>query len=118
MLAGDIRRKLEPVEELLPFEADLLNEESVHQGAEAFSEALVPEHAVHGQPALWWSQGVAQKGAAPALLVPDMPMRPAFSGQSIMGHGWASHMVRLPSASEPFRGTQCTAVVAGVHTIF
>ena len=58
----------------------------------------MPEHAVHGQPALWWSQGAAQKSAMPALLVPDMSMRPAFSGQSMMGHGWASHMVRQSSA--------------------
>ena len=93
--AGDIHHKLEPVAELLPFEADLLNEESVHQGAEAFSEALVPEHAVHGQPALWWSQSAAQKSAPCALLVPDMPMRPAFPAQSLMGHGWISHPVCL-----------------------
>ena len=92
--AGDMRHKLEPVSELLPFEGDLLDEDGVHRGAEAFSEALVPEHAAHGQTPLWWSQGAAQKGSSSALLVPDMPMRPAFSGQSMMGHGWASHMVR------------------------
>ena len=90
-----MHRKLEPVEELLPFEADLLDEEGVHRVAEAFSEALVPEHAAHGQAPLWWSQGTAQKGGPSGLLVPDMPMRPAYSGQSMMGHGWASHMVRL-----------------------
>ncbi|CAL5225630.1 g8486 [Coccomyxa viridis] len=90
--SGDMHRKLEPVEELLPFEADLLDEEGVHRVAEAFSEALVPEHAAHGQAPLWWSQGTAQKGGPSGLLVPDMPMRPAYSGQSMMGHGWASHM--------------------------
>ena len=93
--SGDIHQKLEPVAELLPFEADLLNEESVHQGAEAFSEALVPEHAAHAQPALWWSQSAAPRSGGSALLVPDVPMCPAFPG-----HDWAPHMVGCPKSAQ------------------
>ncbi len=76
--------------ELLPFEGDLLDEESAQREVDAFSEALVPEHSVHGQPALWWSQGAARKSAPSGLLVPDTPTR-----RSLLGQPWSPPLVRL-----------------------
>lgn len=96
--SGDGRTKLTPVAELLPFEGGLLDEESAQREAEAFSEALVPEHAVHaGQPALWWSQSAAQRSS---LLVPDLPSRRAGTG--LIGQPWGQPMVRrLPYPCSP-----------------
>ena len=88
--SGDGRTKLTPVAELLPFEGELLDEESAQREAEAFSEALVPEHAVHaGQPALWWSQSAAQRSS---LLVPNLPSRRAGTG--LIGQPWGQPLVR------------------------
>lgn len=87
--SGNGRTKLTPVAELLPYEGELLDEESAQREAEASSEALVPEHAVHaGQPALWWSQSAAQRSS---LLVPDLPSRRAGTG--LIGQPWGQPMV-------------------------
>lgn len=89
--------KLKPVAELSEGDID---EESAQREAEAFSEALVPEHAPHAQPALWWSQSAAGKSAPSVVLVPDLPARRAGCHEplgSMMGQPWIPPLVRLPS---------------------
>ena len=91
--------RLKPVAELLPFDGDILDEESALREAGAFPEDYAPEHAAHAAPALWWPHSAAQRSAPSALLVPELPTHHADSGQVISGRPWGSHMVSLANLS-------------------
>ena len=91
--SGNKPHRLKPVAELLPFDGDILDEESALREAGAFPEDYAPEHAAHAVPALWWPQSAAQRSAPSALLVPELPAHCADSGQILSGRPWGSPMV-------------------------
>ena len=97
--SGNKPHRLKPVAELLPFDGDLLDEESALREAGAFPEDYAPDHAAHAAPALWWPHSAAQRSAPSALLVPELPTHHADSGQVLSGRPWGSHMVSLANLS-------------------
>ena len=97
--SGNKPHRLKPLVELLPFDGDILDEESALREAGAFPEDYSPEHAAHAAPALWWPQTAAQRSAPSALLVPAPSAHHADSGQVLSGRPWGSHMVSLANPS-------------------
>ena len=61
--SGNKPHRLKPVAELLPFDGDLLDEESALREAGAFPEDYAPDHAAHAAPALWWPHRAPRRGA-------------------------------------------------------